>query len=431
MILRSHRVVTPSGVRPATVQVRGERIERIGDHGEAADADYGDLVIMPGLVDSHVHVNEPGRTEWEGFESATRAAAAGGVTTIVDMPLNSIPPTTSVSALMTKVGAMEGKCWIDVGLWGGAVPGNASELRPMLREGALGFKCFLVDSGVAEFGHLDANGLAEALRALRDSGAPLLVHAELAEQLGPAAGRSYRAYLQSRPSESEDAAIDLVLREVQRSGARAHIVHLSSAGGLDRLRRARDARVPLTAETTPHYLHFEAEAIPDGATEFKCAPPIREHANRQALWRGVAEGLLPAIVSDHSPCAPELKRLNDGDIERAWGGIASLQFGLAVIWSEGRLDLDEIANLMCSGPASIAGIDERKGKIAPGYDADLVVWAPEERFRITPEIVQHRHKITPYAGEELSGVVKATVLRGRKVWEDGAIIGKPQGVWIR
>ncbi len=428
MIVRSRRVVTPSGVRAASIHIRGERIERIGDYEEPADVDYGDLVIMPGLVDSHVHVNEPGRTEWEGFESATRAAAAGGVTTIVDMPLNSIPPVTTVAALAKKGAAMDGKCWVDAGLWGGAVPGNAAELRPMLREGVLGFKCFLVDSGVAEFGHLDAAGLAEALDALRDTKAPLLVHAELPDHLGSASGTSYRRYLESRPREAEDAAIDLVLGEVERSGARAHIVHLSSAGGLDRIRRARDRRLPLSAETTPHYLHFEAEKIPDGATEFKCAPPIRDHPNREALWRGIACDLLAAIVSDHSPCAPELKK---GDLAHAWGGTASLQFGLPIVWSEGRLGIEQIATLMCSGPASIAGIDARKGKIAQGFDADLVVWSPEERFVVEPRIIQHRHKITPYAGEELRGVVKATYVRGRKVWEDGRTIGKPRGQWIR
>jgi allantoinase len=383
---------------------------------------------MPGLVDSHVHVNEPGRTEWEGFESATRAAAAGGVTTIVDMPLNSIPPTTSVAALMTKAEAMEGKCWVDVGLWGGAVPGNAPELKTMLLEGALGFKCFLVDSGVPEFGHLDEHGLHDALNALRGTHAPLLVHAELPQLLGTAGGRSYRAYLKSRPAEAENTAIDLVYAATKRNGARAHIVHLSSAGGLDRLRRARDSRVSLTAETTPHYLHFEAEMIPDGAPQFKCAPPIREHHNREELWRGVKDELLSAIVSDHSPCTPELKRLHDGDVEHAWGGIASLQFGLPIIWSSGRVDLQSIARLMCSGPASIAGI--AKGRIESGYDADFVIWSPEESFRVTPEIVQHRHKVTPYAGEEFRGVVKATYVRGRKVWEDGRAIGTPSGQWI-
>jgi len=429
MILRSRRVVAPDGVRAATVHIDGERFAHIGEHDEPCDIDYGDLVIMPGLVDSHVHVNEPGRTEWEGFESATRAAAAGGVTTIVDMPLNSIPPTTSVEALLTKAEAMLGKCWVDVGLWGGAVPDNTSHLVPMLREGALGFKCFLVDSGVPEFGFIGPFVLEAALRAIRDSGAPLLVHAELPRYIGSAAGASYRAYLQSRPPEAEDAAIDVVCGAAKRSGGRAHIVHLSSAAGLEIIARARDGHVGLTAETTPHYLHFEAETIPDGAPQFKCAPPIREHANRERLWRGVGDELFAGIVSDHSPCAPELKHLGDGDVERAWGGISSLQFGLPILWSSGRLTLERIARLMCEGPAAIAGI--QKGAIRPGFDADLVVWSPEESFVVTPAIVEHRHKITPYAGERLRGVVKATYLRGRKVWQDGRTISSPSGQWIR
>ena len=433
MILRSRTVVTPSGTRAATIHIESGRIDRVGEHGEGADVDYGDLVVMPGLVDSHVHVNEPGRTDWEGFESATRAAAAGGVTTLVDMPLNSIPPTTSVEALLTKAEAMEGKCWIDVGLWGGAVPGNARELHAMLDHGALGFKCFLADSGAPEFEHLDSDGLRDALNALAGTNAPLLVHAELPEKLRFIDGdpRSYRLYLASRPPEAEDAAIELLSAECAASGVRAHVVHLSSAGGLEILRRARDARVPLTAETTPHYLHFEAESIPDGAPAFKCAPPIREHANREALWRGVHEGLLSAIVSDHSPCPPELKRLSKGDVAHAWGGIASLQFGLPVIWSERRLTLEQIAELMCNGPARVAGLQDRKGSIAPGLDADFVIFDPQGRFAITPEMIQHRHKVTPYAGEEMRGVVKTTWLRGRKVWEDEKPIGNPAGQWIR
>lgn len=427
MILRSRRVVTPAGTRAATIHIEREKIARVGDHDEPCDIDYGDLVILPGLVDSHVHVNEPGRTEWEGFDTATRAAAAGGITTIIDMPLNSVPPTTSVRALVAKAEAMSGKCWVDVGLWGGAVPGNARDLQPMLREGALGFKCFLVDSGVPEFGWLDRDGLTEALAALRNTNAPLLVHAELAQHLhGMSDAHSYRAYVASRPAEAEDAAIDMVLAEVARSGAKAHIVHLSSAGGLDRLRRARDGRLPLTAETTPHYLYFEADTIPDAAPAFKCAPPIRDHANREKLWRGL--DVLNAVVSDHSPSTPDLKHLEDGDIERAWGGIASLQFTLPIMHTLG-LSLDRIAELMCSGPADLAGI--HKGRIAAGYHADLAIFAPEETFRVRPEIIEHRHKVTPYAGESLRGAVKATYVRGRKVWDNGAHIGTPIGRWVR
>lgn len=420
------------------------RIARVADYDDvpagASVTDYGEHVIMPGLVDSHVHVNEPGRTEWEGFETATRAAAAGGVTTIVDMPLNSIPPTTTVQALMAKAEAMEGKCHVDVALWGGAVPGNAPLLGDMLRHGARGFKCFLIESGVPEFGFLDAAGLEEALVALRDTGAPLLVHAELPGPIDAAREhlsgdhRSYRRYVASRPPAAEDQAIERVARFCTSTGARAHIVHLSSSGGLDILRRARDQGTRLTAETTPHYLHFAAESIPDGAPEFKCAPPIRERDNRERLWDAVREELLAGIVSDHSPCTPELKKLQQGDVEHAWGGIASLQFGLSIVWTNARergVPLEALPPLLCQGPARIAGLEGRKGSLERGADADLVVWAPEESFRVTPDIVQHRHTVTPYTGAELFGAVKATFVRGVKVWEDGQRVGGATGRWIQ
>ena len=438
MILRSQNVVTSRGVAPATIHIRNESIERIGDFDDvpagAPVVDYGELTIMAGIVDSHVHVNEPGRTEWEGFETATRAAAAGGVSTIVDMPLNSIPPTTSVAALLAKAEAMSGKCRVDVALWGGAVPGNAGELREMLRNGARGFKCFLIDSGVAEFGHLDANGLEEAIIALRDSGAPLLVHAELPEPIAAAQPstndpRAYRRWLESRPRTAEDLAMERVASLARKHGTRAHIVHLSSSGGLEILRRAQDARVPLSAETTPHYLYFDSEAIPDAHPEYKCAPPIREHENREALWRGVHDELLSAIVSDHSPCTPELKKLEEGDVEHAWGGIASLQFALPIVWTEGRnrgLTLSRLSQLMSDGPAQLAGLS-RKGRLEAGYDADIVVWDPNAAFTVTPEQIEHRHKVTPYSGRTLQGVVHATYVRGENVLAAGA----PRGQWVR
>jgi allantoinase len=413
MRISSQRVVLPEGVRPATVVLEGSRIAAVEPHGRG-DVDYGDLVVMPGLVDSHVHVNEPGRTEWEGFATATRAAIAGGIATIVDMPLNSLPPTTTLAALELKRGAAAASAaGANVELWGGVVPGNTKELRPMLEAGARGFKCFLVHSGVDEFPNVDEAGLYEAARELAPTGAPLLVHAELPEHVHEPSGdpADYATYLHSRPNAAEDAAIELLLRVCRETSARIHVVHLSSASALEILRRARKERLRLSAETTPHYLHFEAESVPRGRTEFKCAPPIREQANREALWHGLREGLIELVVSDHSPCTPELKK---GDFVAAWGGIASLQFVLPIVWTNAQargFTIEDIARWCSTAPAQLAGLST-KGAIAPGFDADLTVWAPEESFTVTPELIRHRHKVTPYLGAELRGVVKATWVRG-------------------
>ena len=433
--LRSRRVVTDR-VGPATIHVEDGRIVRVAPFDDAPPdvSDYGDLVIMPGLVDSHVHVNEPGRTEWEGFVTATRAAAAGGITTIVDMPLNSIPPTTTVAALREKAGAMRGKLSVDVGLWGGVIPGNLPELRPMLEQGALGFKCFLVHSGVEEFPNVDESELRAAAHELAQSGAPLLVHAELfPPEPSPRVrgeGSDYLTYLASRPPEAEDAAIELLLRVSQETDARIHIVHLSSANALSTLRIARERNVRLSAETTPHYLHLEAEQIPPGRSEFKCAPPIREHANRERLWSGLEAGLIDMIVSDHSPCTPHLK---GGDFMKAWGGISSVQFVLPIVWTEalrrGHL-MTHLTKWLCEGPARLAGL-RTKGSIVHGNDADFVVWSPEDSFVVEPSIIEHRHKVTPYAGERLNGVVHATWLRGEKIFESRRHIGEPRGEWLR
>lgn len=412
MRIASTRIVFPDGIRPAALVIEGGRIAAIEPHGRA-DVDYGELVVMPGLVDSHVHVNEPGRTEWEGFETATRAARAGGITTIVDMPLNSLPTTTSRDALEIKQRHAHGN--VHVALWGGVVPGNTGELRPMIEAGARGFKCFLVHSGVDEFPNVNERELFDAARTLAGSGAPLLVHAELGEHLHEPHGdpADYATYLRSRPNAAEDAAIEMLLRVCRETGARIHVVHLSSASALSILRRARAEGLPLTAETTPHYLHFDAESIPHGRTEFKCAPPIREQANRDALWRGLAEGLIDLVVSDHSPCTPELKR---GDFLAAWGGIASLQFVLPIVWTNARargFAIDDLARWCCAAPARLAGLST-KGRIATGMDADLVVWNPEETFTVTPDLIQHRHKVTPYLGAELRGVVKEVIVGGAR-----------------
>jgi allantoinase len=411
MRLSSRRVVLPSGVQPATLVLDGPRIAAIEPHGPA-DHDYGDLVIMPGLVDSHVHVNEPGRTEWEGFATATRAAAAGGITTIVDMPLNSLPPTTTVDALERKRGAVAASATggVTVELWGGVIPGNTHELRPMLERGVRGFKCFLVHSGVDEFPNVNERELREAAQELAGTNAPLLVHAELGEHLHEPHGDplEYATYLHSRPNAAEDAAIELVARVCRETGARMHIVHLSSASALRHL----DPALPLSAETTPHYLHFDAESVPRGHTEFKCAPPIRERSNREELWRGLASGAIRLVVSDHSPCTPKLKK---GDFAKAWGGIASLQFVLPIVWTNARrrgFTIEDIARWCCAAPAWLANL-ARKGAIKPGNDADFVVWDPDETFTVTPAIIEHRHKVTPYLGATLDGVVKATWTRGK------------------
>jgi allantoinase len=410
MRIRSTRVVTPEGVHPRTIHIEGNTIAAI-EADAPADHDYGDLVILPGVVDSHVHVNEPGRTEWEGFATATAAAAAGGITTIVDMPLNSLPATTTVGALEQKQRSVAHSAngGVHVELWGGIVPGNTAELRPMLERGARGFKCFLVHSGVDEFPNVDEGQLLEAARELAGTNAPILVHAELADHLATPEGdpEEYATWLDSRPAEAEDAAIELVVRVCRETGARMHIVHLSSANALTILARARAEGLPLSAETTPHYLHFEAEAIPRGHTEYKCAPPIRERDNREELWRGLRAGIIDLVVSDHSPCTPHLKQ---GDFTHAWGGIASMQFLLPIVWTNAQrrgFDLPDVARWCCKAPAQLANLS-RKGVLAPGYDADYVVFDPDAEFVVTAELIRHRHKITPYLGQRLRGVVVAT-----------------------
>ena len=387
--------------------------------------DVGDLVVMPGLVDTHVHINEPGRTEWEGFETGTRAAAAGGVTTLLDMPLNSVPATTSVGGLAAKREAARGKCAVDVGLIGGVVPGNAHQLAPLRSSGVLAFKCFLVHSGVDEFPGVQEDDLREAFPVLAPLGVPLMVHAEHpAFIVTPPSGGSitYAAYLDSRPAAAERAAIEMLVRLVEWCRVPIHIVHLSSAAGVTAVRDARSRGLPITAETCPHYLTFAADEIPAGATEYKCAPPIRASTERTALWHGLLHGDIDLIVSDHSPAPPALKS-GGGDFFAAWGGIASLQLALPVVWTAAAsrgVGLAELARWMCGAPAALVGLQRRKGQIASGRDADLVVWDPGSSFVVEPARLEHRHPLTPYAGRRLRGVVHATYLRGRLVYRDGA-----------
>jgi len=430
-------VVTPEGLRPASARVREGVVAAVGPEdepaGRAAVMDFGDSVVMPGLVDTHVHINEPGRTDWEGFETATRAAAAGGITTLIDMPLNSVPPTTTIAGLEAKRKAAEGRCFVDVGFWGGLVPGNLRELFPLLKAGVFGFKCFLSPSGVPEFSEVTETDLRRAMPMLAEKGAPLLVHAELPDMLKSEwTGRrnSYASYLASRPGAAEESAVALLVRLCREFGCTVHVLHLSSAEALEPLAEARKGGLPITAETCPHYLFFAAEEIPDGATQFKCAPPIREGKNRDLLWKALEEGTLQMIVSDHSPSPPGKKKLDSGDFREAWGGIASLELTLSATWTaaaERGHSISDIAEWMCQAPARLPGLGDRKGKIAAGYDADLVVWRPEETFEVEAGRLRQRHKLTPYASRVLKGVVETTLLRGEIVYERGEFPGGPIG----
>jgi allantoinase len=448
LVIRGRQVVLPDSIVPAAIEITDGAITAISSY-DASSTDgevmeVGDeSVIMPGLVDSHVHVNEPGRTEWEGFATATRAAAAGGVTTLVDMPLNSIPPTTTLSGLKTKLESARAQCNVDVGFWGGVVPGNTGELAALFAEGVVGFKCFLVHSGVDEFPNVVEQDLREALPELAQLGAVLIVHAELPgpiESAAVAAGavdeRKYKTFLQTRPRLAEDAAVALMVALSREYGARVHIVHHSSANSLSTIAEAKSAGVNITAETCPHYLTFAAEEILDGATEFKCCPPIRERENREQLWRALGDQTIDMIVSDHSPCPPEMKLPQTGDFLGAWGGISSLQLRLPAVWTEAQrrgFSIADLARWLCSAPAKLVGLEHRKGSIAVGCDADFVVWNPSAQFKVEGSALQHRHKLTPYEGLTLKGVVEKTILRGQTIYggyDGGNLSDGPRGMLL-
>ena len=436
-VIRGRRVVLPSGTVPASIHVSAGHIGAIAPFEDPpSDCEIveagEDSVVMPGLVDTHVHVNEPGRTEWEGFATATRAAAAGGVTTIVDMPLNCSPATTTLDGLDAKLAAARGQLSVDTAFWGGVVPGNTGELGKLWDAGVVGFKCFLVHSGVDEFPNVTESNLREAMPELARLGAMLIVHAEVPGPIeaaccqptdqGGTVDRSYAGFLSSRPRAAENEAVALMIRLSRETGCRIHVVHHSSADALATLRAAKASGVQLTVETCPHYLHFAAEDVVDGATEFKCCPPIRERANREELWEALRDGTIDLVVSDHSPCPPEMKLREQGDFMKAWGGISSLQLRLPVMWTEANargFDLNQLAEWLCSAPAGQVGFGRRKGSISAGSDADVVIWNPDRDFVVGPELIQHRHKLTPYAGETLRGVVEKTFLRGQMVYDGG------------
>jgi allantoinase len=436
LIIRGRWVVLPDTTGPRAIYIQDGRIISLAHYHELVtgcelvDVDH-DSIIMPGLVDTHVHINSPGRAEWEGFQNATLAAAAGGVTTLVDMPLNSVPPTTTLAGFKTKLETAANDCFVDVGFWGGVVPGNTAELAPMFEAGVMGFKCFLVPSGVDEFRHVTEDNLREAMPELTRLGALLIVHAELPgpiKSVGTAV--DYQTFLASRPRAAENEAVELMIRLSREFGTRVHIVHLSSAEAIPMLRKAQAAGVRITAETCPHYLHFAAEEIPEGATEFKCCPPIRERENREKLWQGLADGTIDFVVSDHSPCPGEMKLRESGDFMNAWGGIASLQLRLPVIWTEALrrgFTVQDVGKWLCANPAKQVSLQMRKGVIAVGNDADLVVWNPDQQFNVAAAALHHRHKLTPYEGEVLSGVVQKTFLRGRKIYDGGHFVDVPLG----
>jgi allantoinase len=429
VVVRARRAVVGGAEVGACVAVTGERITSVTAYDDPPDAARtvdlaDDEVLLPGLVDTHVHVNEPGRTEWEGFATATRAAAAGGVTTIVDMPLNSVPATTTVAALQEKRAVAEGQVHVDVGFWGGAVPGNLPDLGPLHEAGVFGFKCFLLDSGVPEFAHLEPAGFAAAMAETARLGALMIVHAEDGDLIDDSAlaGASYAGFLASRPGSAEQSAIGLVVEQAEATGGRAHVVHLSCADAAPALREARAAGVDVSVETCPHYLTFAAEAIPDGATELKCCPPIREAANREALWSALAAGDIDFVVSDHSPCTADLKMRGGGDFGAAWGGIASVQLGLSAVWTGARergLPLVDVVRWMATSPADRVGL-AHKGRIEVGADADLVRFAPDEELTVDVARLHHRNPVSAYAGRRLAGVVRETWLRGVPVTEDAA-----------
>ncbi|MFC0774293.1 allantoinase AllB [Terrimonas alba] len=443
----SNRVVTPHGIRKAFVCINNGKIEEVTDELPGKDfaiIDAGDNVLMPGLVDPHVHINEPGRTEWEGFDTATKAAIAGGITTLVDMPLNSSPVTTTVKAFEEKIKATTGngqtetvrlnKLHCNCGFWGGIIPGNEKEIEPLIEKGVLGFKAFLTHSGIDEFPNVTEEDLRKAMPIIAKYDLPLLVHCELSTPISqpPLPTRLYQNYLSSRPKKWEDDAIALMIRLCEEFNCRTHIVHLSSADSIEQIVKAKEKSLPagrqglpLTVETGQHYLYFSAEEIKDGQTVFKCAPPIREKENNEKLWQSLKEGIIDFVATDHSPAPSGMKELTTADFMKAWGGISSIQFALPALWTAARkhdCNITDLAKWLCEKPAVLPGLQQRKGKIEKGYDADLVAWNPEKSFIVKEEMIHHRHKLTPYLGEELFGVVAQTWLAGEKVFDKGEFV---------
>lgn len=424
--IKGKRIITPRGEIGGAVIIKDGIIIDVVNSLDNADeriTDVGDKIVMPGVIDPHVHINEPGRTEWEGFNTAAKAALSGGVTTVVDMPLNSSPVTTTVKAFEKKLAATKHQLHTNCGFWGGVVPGNENDIEPLIDKGALGFKAFLTHSGIDEFPNVTEADLRKVMPIIAKYNLPLLVHCELSDnsQLTTLNSRSYQNYLNSRPRTWEDDAIALMIRMCEEYNCHVHIVHLSSSGSIAQIANAKKKGLPLTVETGQHYLYFNAEKIMHGQTQFKCAPPIREKENNEKLWQALKDGIIDFVATDHSPSAPDLKALESGDFMKAWGGIASLQFALPVLWTAAKnrnCSVNDVANWLCQNPAKLIGRQGLKGQIAKDYEADIIIWDDTASFIVTEDIIQHKHKITPYLNEELSGVVEQTYLAGEKVFDN-------------
>lgn len=440
LALYSKNIVVEDQTKEGYILVSNGKIVDIVDHLDDKNLkveNYENFTIIPGIVDCHVHINEPGRTDWEGFETATKAAISGGITTLIDMPLNCSPVTTSLEALDIKKNEVKNKLWNDCGFWGGIIPNNFDKIEPLLQAGVMGCKVFLIDSGIDEFPNVTEEDLRKALPLLKKYNLPLIVHAEIEDFPGQTSDynnpKSYQAFLDSRPKSIEDKAISMMIRLCEEFDTKIHIVHLSSADSLENIKTAKQKGLKFTAETCPHYLFFNSENIEDGDTKFKCCPPIREQSNNDLLWEGVKDGTIDFIVSDHSPCTANLKLMEKQDIEHAWGGISGLQFSFQVILNkaiEKGLSLNDVVKLMSGNTSKFLGIGHKKGKIAKGFDADLVVLDPNESFTIEEEIIQHKNKVTPYINNTLKGVVKKTYLRGNLVYDNGVFSDKPIGQFI-
>lgn len=433
--IKSKRIITPGGEREGIVMIKDGIILDVVSSLDNTDerlTDVADKVVMPGVIDPHVHINEPGRTGWEGFDTATKAALAGGITTLVDMPLNASPVTTTAKAFDEKLSSTNGRLHANCGFWGGVIPGNENEIEALIDKGVLGFKSFLTHSGIDEFPNVTEADLRKAMPVIAKYNLPLLVHCELTDNSQRTTGnsRSYQNYLASRPRKWEDDAIALMIRLCEEYSCRVHIVHLSSSGSIEQIAKAKQRGLPLTVETGQHYLYFNAEEIRDGQTQFKCAPPIRENENNDKLWQALKDGIIDFVATDHSPSTPDLKQLQSGDFMKAWGGIASLQFALPVLWTAAKnrdCSLMDIIKWLCENPAKLVGRPQSIGKIAKGYDADVIVLDEKSSFTVTADIIQHKHKITPYLNEELFGVVEQSYLSGEKVFANGKFLHLNKG----